>query len=247
MSDIYALTVGRNEEHRYLESFLENVSEWADEHFFYDDQSDDETAYIASQWATVRVRPDTRPSFNSDEGSYRWGAWMQFEDTMQPREGDWVFVIDCDEMVVGKSDRTVRESIERVCEAAIYGAVSIAFNEVFGFTRDGVPLIRMDGFWGQGFAPRLFTYQSGATFAPGKVGVPAVPSYVMADRNNWRNTDEISVMHFGYANAADLQTKFKRYNGVPGHHPDHIASILTPPALVPWGGPHGEMVYAGDS
>lgn len=251
MSDIFALTVARNEESRYLESFLENVGDWADFHFFYDDQSDDETAYIASQYANVVVRPDIYTAFAQDEGMFREAAWAAFEQEMEPREGDWIFVIDCDEMVVGtgQEDRLIQDVVKSVCDTAVYGALSLTFLEIFGWDTDGVtPLIRTDGFWGLGFAPRLFTYQVGARFAHGKVGVPAVPSYVMAAQRQWKTTNEISVMHFGYADVGDHLVKYQRYKGHLGHNPTHIESILSQDkVLVPWGGClPGEMVY-GDS
>lgn len=242
---IYALTVARNEEQRYLRSFLENVMDWSDEHFLYDDQSEDETAYIASEYATVRIRPDWQAGFAEDEGIFRHNAWVEFESVMEPQERDWVFVIDCDEMVVAK-DGHVMEAVNYLCDS-IDVAYAIVFQEVFGFDSEGTPLVRVDGFWGQGFAPRLFPYHRRAMYAPGKVGVPAVPSYVMSQAGRWRQTDDISVMHYGYANEADHLVKFQRYSGVPGHHPDHIRSIIsTHKMLVPWGGTVGEMVYAGD-
>lgn len=244
--DIYALTVGRNEEHRYLRSFLENVSEWCSDHFFYDDQSSDDTALIAQEYATVRVRDDNLPSFAEDEGMFRQAAWIMFEATMEPRIGDWILVIDCDEALVGQPDRPVRGSLHSVCEDALYGPVCLAFHEVFGSTGNGTPLVRVDGFWGQGFAPRLFTYREGGFFTQGKVGVPAVPSYVMADRNHWRQTNDLSVMHFGYANPQDWPVKYRRYKGVPGHHPEHIESIIGAKDLVEWGGSKVVMSY-GDS
>ena len=253
---IYALTVAKNEEHRYLRSFLDNVSEWADQHFFYDDRSDDNTF----KTALIRGRPNLTaalrsldsPSFEQDEGMFRQAAWSSFERHCLPKEGDWVLVIDCDEMLVGNgryqpylpkgTGNAVFAALRSEC-ASLHGPCSLAFHEVFGW-QDGIPLVRMDGFWGIGFAPRLFPYKSGAFFAPGKIGVPAVPSYVMADTANWAGTDQISVMHFGYANQADWQVKFARYKGVPGHHPTHIDSILGEKDLVPWwGGTIGEMKY----
>ena len=249
MSDLYAFTVGRNEEGRYLESFLENTAEWCDYHFFYDDQSDDETAYIASQYAETIVRPDGVCSFAENEGVFRGVAWRAFEDALHPQDGDWVFVIDCDEVVVADSrfnDLEVgpeREALLGLCDS-IDVPYAVAFNEVFGHTAYGVPLVRMDGFWGQGFAPRLFVYHPGAVFASGKVGVPAVPSYVQQQSGRWRQTADISVMHYGYVTQTDRQTKYARYNGVQGHGHDHIQSILAKDmALVEWGGPVKEMLY----
>lgn len=237
---IHALTVGKNEESRYLRSFLTNAYEWADSIFFYDDQSTDDTALIAQEYAEVRVRMDGALGFSDDEGVFRQNAWWEFEAVMHPQEGDWVFVVDCDELVVASDGKWVAEAVEELCDT-IDVAYAIAFQEVFGVV-DGVPQVRVDGFWGQGFAPRLFPYHPNASFAYGKVGVPAVPSYVMSARP-WRQTTDISVMHYGYANEKDWQPKYNRYKGLPGHHPDHIESIIGPKTLVPWGGHVKDMAY----
>ena len=255
---IYALTVAKNEEHRYLRSFLDNVADWADQHFFYDDRSEDNTFKTALIHGrpnlTAALRSLDSPSFDQDEGMFRQAAWDSFERHCRPQEGDWVLVIDCDEMLVAnhhlqpylqEGTSAVAAALRSECDL-VHGPVSLAFHEVFGW-QDKTPLVRMDGFWGIGFAPRLFPYRPGARFAPGKVGVPAVPTYVMAESANWNGTDQISVMHFGYANAADHQVKFNRYKGQPNHHPKHIDSILGEKDLVLWwGGLIGEMKYGRD-
>jgi len=44
---IFGLTVGRNEAGRYLETMLWHMHGIVDNHFFFDDRSDDETVSIA--------------------------------------------------------------------------------------------------------------------------------------------------------------------------------------------------------
>ena len=192
--DIYALTVGHNEEHRYLRSFLENVSEWASDHFFYDDQSTDNTALIAQEYATVRVRDNSLPSFAEDEGMFRQSAWIMFEAEMNPQEGDWILVIDCDEALVGSPDWTIRGSLVDVCESTFPGPVCLAFHEVFGSTGSGVPLVRVDGFWGDRFCPTSFHISAGRYIharqgggTSGAVICHGRPEPLAADRCNIRH------------------------------------------------------------
>jgi hypothetical protein len=64
---------------------------------------------------------------------------------------------------------------------------------------------------------------------------------------HWRQTDLISLMHFGYATETDLIEKYWRYAGVPGHNAAHVHSINTEPTLVRWEYPLvGRMHYRGD-
>jgi hypothetical protein len=242
---IFALTVGHNEEHRYLRSMLANVREWTDVHFFYDDRSDDETYNIAFRSRCITYRRSLgSPSFAENEGEFRGRAWQAFEAVCTPREGDWVLVIDCDEMLVGDG-RPVGEALDDVLCSVEKGAVDLNIPEVFGFDSDGCPLVRVDGLWGTIHAPRLFTYRSGGSYFPGKVGVPAVPSYVMAA--HWESTSLISLMHFGYAKEIDQIIKFNRYFNQPGHLEAHVKSIMTDQKqLVRWEYPLvGNMHYRG--
>jgi hypothetical protein len=224
---------------------LANVRDWADVHFFYDDQSTDDTFFTALRAGCYMAsRHRDEPSFEMDEGFFRGTAWRVFEQECLPKEGDWVLVIDCDEMLVGDG-RPIHEALGDVLCAANQGAVDLNIPEVFGFDSDGCPLVRVDRLWGTIHAPRLFTYRRGGMFTAGKVGVPAVPTYVMG--THWQQTDLISLMHFGYADQEDRQVKFKRYSGVPGHLNAHVASIVEEPALVRWEYPLvGRMHYRGD-
>lgn len=232
---IFALTVGRNEADRYLAPMLRHMHDIVDGHFFYDDQSDDETVELATAaGCTVRTRADTVPSFVENEGAFREAAWNVFQAVMSPMVGDWVLVIDCDEVLVS-SGMDERRTLEA---AAMQGVDAVTLNipEVFGFDGDGCPLIRTDGAWPTIHAPRYFGYKPGGTYFHGEFGVPAVPSYAQAARRG--SADTLSLMHYGYADGRDKAIKYERYSGHFGHGHQHVQSIITKPELVRWGGPY---------
>lgn len=239
---IIALTVGRNEVDRYLMPMLQHMSHVVDGHFFYDDRSEDDTAAVAA-WAgcTVVQRRQHEPSFEQSEGAFRGNAWAAFERTMYPHGGDWVLVIDCDEVLVSNTDFTPHHELHALASTANQMSVELSIPEVFGFTNNGLPRVRTDGLWATISAPRLFRYWPDAQFyvgGPGEYGVPAVPSYVMGASR--AQTEKISLMHYGYADDRDKVDKFARYNGRGGHSSRHVESILGPFNLETWTGQMAE-------
>lgn len=232
---VFGLTVGRNEEQRYLAPTLNHSLKILDGHFFYDDRSTDRTPQIAEELGCVVVqRPQGGASFLESEGRFRDAAWLAFEAAMGPMPGDWVLVIDCDEVLVAQFAMTpsdywsvIREVISSAGDRV---AVNLNMPEVFGFADDGCPLIRTDRLWGTGHAPRLFRYRPGGSYFVGNFGVPAVPSYVM--NGAWGTTEALVLMHYGYANRVDHERKYERYNGQPGHSDAHVQSILAPDKIL---------------
>jgi hypothetical protein len=124
-------------------------------------------------------------------------------------------------------------------------AIDLRIPEVFGFDENLTPLIRVDQLWATIHAPRLFAYQPGGQYATGVVGVPAVPSYVMG--SPWDSTDEIVIMHYGYADPKDQLLKHMRYSGRGGHSSAHVESIIDDKVLEEWDGDFVEEMYHGDS
>jgi len=222
---------------------LEHAQGLFDGVFFYDDQSDDETTpYIASTVMNCSgaYRPDDVPSFKENEGAFRGAAWSAFEEIVVPQLGDWICVVDCDEVLVGDESANpseIRTVLERVIHAAgSMVAVDLAIPEVFGYDTDGCPLIRTDGFWGAIHAPRLFAYRPGGQYFQGDFGVPAVPNYVMGGR--WFSTEAIWLMHYGYASVDDQAAKYERYTGHNGHSNAHVESIIGQMNVRRWEGPY---------
>ena len=246
---LFCLTVGKNEAQRYLISMLGNACDVFDAVFFYDDLSTDDTFEIAQAYNCVaQRRPLDVPSFVENEGAFRWGAWSAFEDRCAPRVEDWVLILDCDEVVVGWASgdaKQLRKALEHAATVAVPNrAIDLRIVEVFGVHRTGTPIVRTDRLWGTIHAPRFFPYRPNASFALGRMGVPAVPSYAMMQP--WTTTENLSILHYGYADPEDRVAKYQRYTAVAnGHSSAHVESILSDdPTFELWDGPVPPMVKA---
>lgn len=231
---IFGLTVGKNEADRYLHAMLSNTSRYVYQHFFYDDDSTDRTvaAVLYHPQCVVYRREINTPSFMEHEAMFRAAAWAAFEETMTPVLGDWVLILDCDEFFV---DRTPLPLLPEYLQTISASGVMLNIHEVFGYDDEGTPLIRIDRLWGTIHAPRLFPYRPGAQFSMQRMGAPAVPTYVMA--GPWANTENFSILHYGYARREDQLAKYERYSSRSdnGHSNIHIESILAlDKELIPW-------------
>lgn len=244
--NLYGMTVARNEADRYLKSMLTNVADVVDEHFFYDDQSTDDTREIAeAAGAHVSIRPDAVPSFLEHEGAYRQAAWDVFEALLLPKAGDWVLAIDADECLVttGTNCCTRCEVDQAIQAAEAIGAMSVMLPvpEVFGIDDDGTPLVRTDGLWGTIAGTRLFKYVPHAQFRDKSMGCGAEPVVVT---QKWSpQSYGLNLLHYGYAHAPDQVAKHARYTGLQAHgHLDaHVQSIVTAKTLKRWEGPVPSM------
>lgn len=236
MTRVLCLTVGRNEADRYLAQMLENAAPVADAHFFYDDQSTDGTVRIAGEWCTTITRPSSVPPFIENEGAFRQAAWDAFNETLNPRTGDWVLSIDCDEFLIASHDPhvAVRTAIDLAIDNGNV-AVKIPVPEVFRVDDQAV-YVRTDGFWGTIIGTRLFEWRPAGTFRDKKMGSGSEPTYVA--NGTHLTQDVVKLMHFGYADPADQKTKHERYTNLTdhGHADKHVQSIITEPTLVRWDG-----------
>lgn len=223
-----------NEMGRYLSSTIRWLRDVTDVQYVYDDRSTDGTyGHIQRAGVPVRQRRPGDPSFTEDESVFRANAWQAMEAHHRPSPSDWILCVDADEFIVAprpdETSLTLTETIERHMRS---GAVTMHVNEVFGF--DGqVPLLRVDGFWGQILACRLVRWRPNAQFPPRHEGGGSVPA-------DWTigagSTGNLTIMHLGYARTSDRAAKHARYSATDGHNPRHIASILEPGTLVRWEG-----------
>jgi hypothetical protein len=238
---IFASTVGRNEEHRWLRRMLASCEGAFDGHFFYDDQSSDRTLELAETAGCTAVsRPPDVPSFLEHEGQFRQHAWFALEEALKPTEDDWILSIDCDEILLtaGKPD----EVLHTVCgNAGANVALLVTIPEAFNFevTADGreIPLVRTDGYWGTIRGTRLFRYRQGGVFSGKPMGSGSEPQY--ATRGPYQPAVGLWLMHLGYARRDDQIAKHARYSALMehGHNDRHVQSIIETPTLVPWEGP----------
>ena len=228
---VFGLTVGYNETGRYLEKMLDHHHDIFDHHFFFDDWSSDRTLEMAMICGAVAMRrTEGQPSFVNDEGAFREAAWRMFELAVKPQLGDWVLVIDCDEFLTCRQSSdpsAVRLALRVAIEMAEMGGrkpIVLDFSEIFALNPEtGQPYARTDRLWGTIHAPRLFPYFPNGHFTQGPLGVPAVPSYVMG--MGWGATEDLHMLHYGYARVEDQEAKYRRYSGRTGHSNDHVESI----------------------
>jgi glycosyltransferase involved in cell wall biosynthesis len=220
MTKIYGLMVMKNESDRYLKECLEWSSSFLDEIFIFDDRSTDDSVNIASDFATVAVRPDSSPSFLENESMFRSQAWTYFEDLLSPSEEDWVLAFDADEFLY--SGLPLHDSLLKCTELGS-DSVKIHFLEVFGVDGDSLS-VRVDPYWDSICSPRFFRFQGNASWPAASMGCGSEPLYA---RGNPANQYDIKMLHFGYAKESDRLEKYNRYISRPGHSISHIKSILS--------------------
>lgn len=236
---IVAHMVVRNEVGRYLRPCLEWLSTMVDRVYVWDDRSVDGTVHVAADYGEVAVRSLDAPGFLDDESAFRQAGWQWMSELGHLRLGDWVLSIDADEFLVGNGERSVRELLER----AAFGGLPVTFNvaEIFG-VREGRPLVRTDGFWGSIQARRFVPWTpQHVEFVPRAEGGGSVPR-MMAEMPH-ACSDALTLLHFGYAEAIDRQTKYERYSQGKGHNKMHVESILGPAKTFAWAGQLPEVEW----
>jgi hypothetical protein len=219
MTKIYGLMVMKNEADRYLNSCLKWASSFLDDIYVHDDRSSDDSVSIASNYATVTVRPEESCSFLDNESAFRSEAWKSFEDLASPSEDDWVLAFDADEFLY--SPYSVRNSLLECIELGGNSFV-VNFLEVFGYDSDSLS-IRVDPYWNSICSPRFFRFQGNASWPNSVMGCGSEPLYA---RSNPAIQDRVTMLHFGYAKEKDRLEKYNRYISRPGHSSSHIKSIL---------------------
>lgn len=245
-------TVVRNEASRYWDSWLDwHVPIFGEDCVHvYDDHSDDddETVGMAIDAGVSVTSDDDAPRFLEHEGRCRQRAWNAMEALLGPEPGDWVFCIDSDEFLVGRSDE--RNSLYRACEWANHqrrGAYVVSIPEVFySEVEDGKMTklaVRVDGWWNKIAGTRLFAWHAGGVFADKVMASGSEPTYVPAAART--SLQDMWLLHYGYARLEDRKAKYLRYTVSPGGHANtHVQSILSDPTLVRWDGPMID-VYLG--
>ena len=243
VTKIYGSMVIKNEADRYLEAVLSHMCPFFDGVFVYDDDSDDDSLEVVSQFDAVAVsRPPLIPSFLEHEGDFRFAAWRAFEREMTPEEGSWVLSFDADEFLVLQEQdfSDVRPGLEQaisIAESKSTVGVVLPFPEIFD-VQDGVPMMRVDGLWPTIRGPRLFKYKEEASWNNKEMGSGSEPTYVARGKTSQSNCG-LHMLHFGYAMKEDHAVKHARYSELfdHGHNNNHIQSIIQESTLRACTGP----------
>lgn len=223
MARVICLVVVKNEADRHLADTLVWNGGLADGLMVFDDNSTDDSRGVARRVGARVVQAPFDKSFMHHEGQFRQEAWETLRHAMGMREGDWVLCPDADEFILGG-----RDGIEQSITMAIVAgcrSVSVPVYEVFGFDPDGRPLCRIDGWWSTIQGIRLAQWTGFTQFPAKRMASGSVPKIVEPSVCS----EATSVLHYGYANELDRQTKYLRYRGLPGHSERHVESIMQTP------------------
>jgi glycosyltransferase involved in cell wall biosynthesis len=218
--------VTHNEAGRYLRPCLEWLAKAVDKIVIYDDRSTDRTVEICEErGCTVHVREGTVPAFVVNEAEFRSAAWRTLAAEVD--RGDWILCIDADEFLVATNGETERGELDRLAEMS-FGSdgYQLGVREVFDVV-DGIPMIRVDNFWGSISGVRYVEWTPDAAFPDKKMGCGSVPAAIQ----HTTMAPGIDILHYGYTSLLDRESKYNRYSRRAGHNPKHIASILTTPTL----------------
>lgn len=230
---IFAVVPTRNEASRYLQSCLTDLTSYCDGVIIADDDSEDDTVNVACDVfsaykgiSAVYPKPTKIPGLMEHEGQFRKWVLETAVGAFEPRSLiDWLLVIDADEFL-----RPIEPDLH--VETVLRNRIDSLHKSFMGIEmgRDELwqldpPVARNDKLWGTITNIRMFRYDAGREIAPyqTQLACGSVPPW--ATWSAYR-TGTLRVVHAGYADPLDRSDKHKRYDGLSGHHPDHIASIL---------------------
>lgn len=260
------MVVGPGEAGRWMDAAVRWLAPAVDTLFLYMDAPDAATADLADElakphsgvWRTsddpggpmpvhVWYRELDQPGFLDHEALFRSSAWAAWEANVQPEPGDWVLVPDADEFwvpvqtLVGCRD-ALHASAGYAQELGI-DAVAVPIPEVWAFAPDGCPMVRVDGQWAGNAGPRLIQWTpelaagDPAAWNNSAMGCGSVPAVFTRPGLTYAPAFG-QILHYGYADPADVASKASRYQSMAnhGHNNAHVQSITDPPKLRPLSG-----------
>ncbi|WP_434748965.1 glycosyltransferase [Paenibacillus amylolyticus] len=219
----------RNEQGRYLEEVLQDLSEFVDEIVIVDDASTDGTPDICRSFPkVVRLEILEKPLF-AEEWRLRNTLWQAAVSTCP----DWLLSVDADELYSTEAKQAIRKLIDQ--DYADWFA--FRFYDMWG----GRTHYREDELWSmhKRHTASLVRYMPGYPYFYPQQNhhLPRLPvsSTVLSGV-----CTELKVQHLGWAGSLeDRVRKYLRYKRIDPHgewgNPAQYESILDPePRLLPW-------------
>lgn len=194
----------RNEATRYLPSALDAWRAFADEIVVLDDGSEDATADLAQAAGVRLVRRE-------HDGGAGWGREWEKRDALWRAATSlgtsWVFVLDADMVPAGDPTALWRDLPESV-EAAAFRLYDL-------WTLGELPFYREDELWCAHKWPRVWAVRPAALKEAPRWNERGVhcghfPSNFRAKITAIAPV-EMSILHYGYADRRDRQTKLAQY------------------------------------
>lgn len=219
-----ASLVVRNERARYLEPCIASLLAFCDLVVVLDDASDDGTR----EWLVdhpderLHVALASEPGFFVHEGRTR----QRLLDETLKHAPTHILAIDADELVTDGG--ALVEQVARDPDVPVW---TLPLEEVWKAEPSGLH-VREDGGWGQGLA---FVWRVPDDLDPmwrimqKKLACRRVPPAVFRQRP--RMLDDVSLLHFGWADEGARRARHARYTEHDGgrfHTRQHLASILWP-------------------
>nr|WP_154984400.1 glycosyltransferase [Paenibacillus xylanexedens] len=219
----------RNEQGRYLEEVLQNLSEFVDEIVIVDDASTDGTPEICRAFPKV-VRLDVleKPLF-AEEWRLRNTLWQAAVST----DPDWLLSVDADELYSAEAKKAMRKLIDQ----DYVDWFAFRFYDMWGCRTH----YREDELWSmhKRHTASLVRYMPGYPYFYPQQNhhVPRLPASCTVLSGV---CTELKVQHLGWAGSLeDRVRKYLRYKRIDPHgewgNPAQYESILDPePRLLPW-------------
>lgn len=198
MAKIITLTIIRNEEGRFLDEWLDNISSYSDYIVIVDDASTDNTPDViekrlkGTNYSLHRLKESL---FKQDELKLRAILWEECRKIAD--EGDTIIVVDSDEMMC-KEIQTMKKVLANIKEN-----ISIGFKKIEMWDKENY---RIDKLWSNYFI-RGFKYRDETWGYKDTKGLhlPCIPAYAFLNPIVWNSG--IRVKHLAYETEHLRKTK----------------------------------------
>ncbi|WP_258112315.1 glycosyltransferase [Alicyclobacillus sp. SP_1] len=183
----------RNEANRYLQSVLNDLSEYVDELVVLDDASTDDTYDLVSTYPKVVSLQRAEDSlYGVHEGALKQRLFAATVAT----EPDWILALDADEMF----ERRFKQEVRSLINQTQWDWYAFRFYHFWHSQTH----YRIDKLWAPTqYGPRLFRYMRGAVYRWNDQALHggSLPNNLVSDFPG--RTSDLRIKHYGYAGSSE--------------------------------------------